>query len=697
MMRISIKYKLTLLFLVTSVIPIILLGGFAYIETYNALHQSEEDRMRETVKGMANAMETSVEDTEGTLKNLAKTPSIRKILNDFNKTGKITDPDSFREVTDALRDSYVDAGGIYENMLVVAKNGRVIADSWQGKARGLDLSGRDYFQKAIRERRLAIGDVTLSDFSKTSIKLPVISMAYPVMEQTGQVAGVVVIAYDLSYFTRHLNQNSYGRRGFGYLVNAEGLVLYHPEKNKTLKPSNFPVIREILADVKSDIRKYQGIKEFLNGREEFMVFYKTVPKSKWVVMAFVSKDEYFAAASRIRTMSLYVIGASGLFSLLIGALLVRGFTRSLNQIMFLLKKVEEGNFTVKAKISTGDEFEELAASYNTMVDQKNLIIKKMQDTAKLVDTMAVNLNESVEQIKADMEQVTGVTQEVSAGAEANDASVRELGVVMNQIVEEVNSIKLASEQAVENSRRTTALAVSGEESVENAVRSLEEIEKSTVDSAISLKELYEAIDQIMNFVKLIKTIAQETNLLALNAAIEAAQAGENGRSFSVVAERIKYLAEESNGAAKEINNIIENIQEREENLLKDMGMVSGAVKRGMVLADRTVENLKDIITEINKNDKIVESIMDSVREQSHSVEEIALTVENIGHVTAETTRGTGFIAESTHHETAVLSGIYETSRQLMNMAQELAGMVAHFKLAENGALEEYQELKKVGG
>ncbi|TLM99314.1 hypothetical protein FDZ73_22035, partial [bacterium] len=353
--------------------------------------------------------------------------------------------------------------------------------------------------------------------------------------------------------------------------------------------------------------------------------------------------------------------------------------------------VEEGDFTVKAKISTGDEFEELAASYNTMIDQKNLIIKKMQDTAKLVDTMAVNLNESVEQIKADMEQVTGVTQEVSAGAEANDASVRELGVVMNQIVEEVNSIKLASEQAVENSRRTTELAVSGEESVENAVRSLEEIEKSTVDSANSLKELYEAIDQIMNFVKLIKTIAQETNLLALNAAIEAAQAGENGRSFSVVAERIKYLAEESNAAAKEINIIIENIQKREENLLKDMRMVSDTVQRGMVLADRTVENLKNIITEINKNDIIVERIMDSVREQSHSVEEIALTVENIGQVTAETTRGTGYIAESTHHETAVLSHIYDTSRQLMDMAQELAGMVAQFKLAENGAVEEFQE------
>lgn len=682
-MKISIKYKLTFLFLVTSVIPIILLGGFAYVETYNALYQSEEKRMQETIKGMVNAIETAVEDTEETLKNLAATPSFRKILKDFNNTGKINDPNYYREVNDALRDSYVDAGGIYENMLVVAKNGVVVADSWQGKHNGLNLNKQGYFQKAMQERRLVIGDVTLSDFSKTNIKLPVISMAYPVMEQTGQVAGVVVITYDLSYFTRHLYQNSFGRRGFGYLVNANGLVLYHPDKHKTLKLSDFPIMREILADTKTDLNKFQGIRELPIDREEFLVFYKTVPKSKWVVAAFVSRDEYFAAANRIRSIALYVIAASGLISVLIGVLLVRRFTGSLTQIKYLLKRVEEGDFTVKAKINTGDEFEDLAASYNTMVDQKNLIIKKMQDAARLVDSMAANLNDSVEYIKADMEQISGVTQEVSAGAEANNASIRELGTVMNQIVEEVRQIKTASTQAVENSRLTVELAVTGEDSVANAAGSLVEIDKFTVETSNSLKELYEAIDQIMNFVKLIKTIAQETNLLALNAAIEAAQAGKNGQSFGVVADRIKYLAEESNSAAKEINTIIENVQKREENLLKDIEQVTVAVKRGMGLAGQTVESLHKIITEIHNSDKIVESIMTSVNEQSSAVEEIAQTVDNIGQITAETNKGADYIAQSTHHQTNALFQISDTSRQLMNIAQELAGMVAQFKLAEN--------------
>lgn len=682
-MKISIKYKLTFLFLITSVIPIILLGGFAYVETYDALYQSEEKRMQETIKGMGNAIETAVEDTEETLKNLAATPSFRKILKDFNNEGIINDPIYYREVTDALRNSYVDAGGIYENMLVVAKNGAVIADSWQGKYKGLNLSKQGYLQQAMRERRLVIGDVTLSDFSKTNIKLPVIAMAYPVMEQTGQVVGVVVITYDLSYFTRHLYQNSFGRRGFGYLVNADGLVLYHPNKNKTLKATDYPVMQAILADTKTDLNKFQGIRELPIDREEFMVFYKTVPKSKWVVAAFVSKGEYFAAADRIRSMALYVIITSGLFSLLVGVLLVRRFTGSLTQIKYLLKKVEEGDFTVKADIKTGDEFEDLAASYNTMVDQKNLVIKKMQDAARLVDSMAANLNDSVVQIKADMEQISGVTQEVSAGAEANNASIQELGAVMNQIVEEVRQIKTASTQAVENSRLTVELAVTGEDSVANASGSLVEIDKFTIETSNSLKELYEAIDQIMNFVKLIKTIAQETNLLALNAAIEAAQAGKNGLSFGVVADRIKYLAEESSSAAKEIDIIIKNIQKREENLLNDIEQVTVAVKRGMGLAGQTVESLHKIITEIHNNDKIVEIIMASVKEQSGSVEEIALTVDNIGQITAETNKGADYIAQSTHHQTSVLFQISDTSRQLMNIAQELSGMVAQFRLAEN--------------
>jgi len=690
-MKLSLKYKLTILFLITSVIPIFLLGGLAYIETYGALRQSEEKRMQETVKGIANAMDTAVEDAEEMLINLATSPSFRFMLDNFNSTGKITDPNNYREVINALRRVYVDSGGIYENMLVVARDGRVVADSWQGKYHGMNISKQDYFQKAMRERRLAIGGAALSNFSKTNIKLPVISMAYPVVKQTGQVAGVVVITYDLSYFTRHLYQSSFGKRGFGYLVNTDGLVLYHPQQEKTLKSNEFPVLKEIIADTKADVNKMHGIKGFRTDREKFMVFYKTVPKSRWIVSAFVSEDEYFAAADRIRAMSLYGIALSGLFSVMIGVILVRKFTNALGQIMHLLKKVEEGDFTSKAKINTGDEFEELAESFNTMIDQKNLIIKKMQDGAKLVDTMAVNLNVSVEQIKADMELVSGVTQEVSAGAEANNASIQELGMVMNQIVEEVRRIKSASEKAVENSRMTTELAVTGEESVENAAGSLEDIKNSIFNTANSLKELYDAVDQIMNFVKIIKTIAQETNLLALNAAIEAAQAGEHGRSFGVVADRIKVLAEESNSAAKEINIIIENIQKREENLLKDMDQVNISVQSGVGLAARTVDSLQKIITEIHHNDRIVESIMDSVREQNHSLEEISQAVENISQITAETNKGADYIAQSTHHQTNVVFQISDASRQLMNMAQDLAGMVAQFKLADNENYEPYQE------
>ncbi len=692
-MKISIKYKLSILFLITSVIPIILLGGFAYIETYNAIRQSEESRLQEIVKGMANAMETSVEDTEGMLKNLATTPSFRKILNDYNNTGKINNLDNLREVTGALRDNYVKAGGIYENMFVVAKNGRVVADSWHGKYQGLDLRKQDYFTKAIQERRFAIGGAMLSNYSKTNIKLPVISMSYPVMEQTGLVTGVVVITYDLSYFTRHLYQRSFGQRGFGYMVNNNGIVLYHPKQVKMLTTTEYPVMREILADIKTDASKIQGIREIQLGQESYMVFYKTVPKSRWVVTVFVAKEEYFAAANRIRFMSLMTMAASGIFSLLIGVLLVRRFTAALTQIMHLLKKVEDNDFTVKADIKTGDEFEELAGIYNTMIEQKNMMIRKMRDTAKLVDTMAANLNNSVAQIKDDMVQISGVTQEVSAGAEANNASIHELGVVMNQIVEEVRRINTASTEAVENSRLTTELAVTGEESVENAAGSLQEIEKSTLETANSLKELYVAIEQIMNFVKMIKTVAQETNLLALNAAIEAAQAGEFGRSFGVVADRIKILAEESSSAAKEINTIIENIRKREEILLNDMDQVTVSVKSGMVLADQTVVSLQKIITEINKNYGIIENIMASVEGQSHSVEEIAQAVESISLITAETNKGAEYIAQSTHHQTNALAEINDTSHLLMNVAQELAGMVSKFRLVEEESCEEQEKME----
>lgn len=680
-MFLSIKYKLVILFLVTSVVPIFLLGGFTYVETYKAVGQSEQRRMKEQVQNITNSINVALEDAEGQTKNLATTPSLGDLLNKYNQTG-IIEQNYSKEVEAALRKIYVEAGGVYENMLVVGRNGKILVDSWNGKYVGQSVQSEKYFVQALKQKSFIIGEVTTSNLSRTKVKLPVISMAYPVL-QGDSALGAVIITYDLHYFTRHIYKASYGKSGFGYMFDSKGNVLYHPDIDLVMKRTNIPAAGEMLNRMKTDlVKNYKGQGESVIQGDSYLYYYQIVPKSKWVVTAFIPKNELFAVANWLRATALAIILCTGVFSILAAVYVVRNVNGSLKEMIGLIKKVEQGDFTSRCTINSGDEFEELGEAFNQMIDEKNEYLRNLVNSAEKADNVSGNLNELVEKIKSDIETIEGVTQEVSAGAENNNGSIYELKAAMEQMVGELKNIRAASEKAAEISSNAVKSAVHGEEAVLEAVQSMKDIEQSTTESARSLKELYDAIDSIMSFVKIIKTIAGETNLIALNAAIQASQAGEHGLTFGVVAERIRILAEESDAAAKKINHIIKNVKTGEDNLYRDMIQVDQFVKTGLQKANGTEISLQRIINEVNQNEAIIGKILSSVEEQLSSIEEAAMSMDRISQITSETSKGTGFIADSINHEAGVLKQITETSRTLKTLSKELFGIVSTFKLME---------------
>ncbi|MDA8235607.1 MAG: methyl-accepting chemotaxis protein [Clostridia bacterium] len=692
-MKISVKFRLILLFLITSIIPITVLGVFAYSQSYQALEKAEKTKLQAAVRGIGEAIQTGIEDTEELLKNLSTTPAYIRLLNDYNTNGMITDQSSFQETNQSLRKIYVQAHGIYENMMIVDRRGKVIIDSWNGSYIGTDISKQEYFRKALAGNGFAISDVGLSDLSQTKVKLPVISMAYPVKEQTGRVAGVIVITYDLSYFTRHLYQYKLDNSGYGLMVDQKGRVLYSPNSKETLKETTSGALQEILVKTAKDVRAYEGIKEEVEEKDtNYTVWYKVVAKPKWLVAVYVPKKEYLGAANRIRSTTLLIIGASTIISMLLGYMIVHRMIKSLHEMVNLTKQVVKGDYTQRSTIHSKDEFGQLADSFNNMVDEQNQVLYRVLGTASGVDSVSSQLNEAVKQLKADMEQISYATQQVSAGADENAAGIEEVSNVTAQIVHEVKTIRDSSEEAVKNSSAAIQTARRGEEAVAKAVQSMKGIESSTQETSRSIRELFESVEHILSFVQVIQSLADQTNLLALNAAIEAARAGEQGYGFAVVANEVKILSEQSNAAAKEIDTIIYKVKKREDKVLQDMTQVIDTVEKGLAAAGWTVESLDKIIGAINENNSTVENILSSIEEQSASIEEISKTINKFREIIRETSLEAGHIAGNTSHQTQVLNGITATANNLAAMAQELYGVVSQFKLQERREKENEENL-----
>ncbi|MHB8170696.1 MAG: methyl-accepting chemotaxis protein [Thermincolia bacterium] len=688
-MKISVKFRLIMLFIITSVIPITVLGVFAYSETYLALEKAEKTKIQAAARGIGEAIQTGIEDTEELLKNLSTASAYVRLLNDYNTNGKVTDQASFQETNKSLRRMYVEALGIYENMMIIDRQGKVIIDSWNGEYIGKDISKQEYFRKALEGKGFAISDVESSNLIKTKVKVPVISMAYPVKEQTGRVVGVIVITYDLSYFTRHLSQYKLDNSGLGVLVDQKGRVLYSPDSKESLKLTASGALKEILAGTKKDTRVFEGIRENVEEKEtNYTVWYKVVSKPKWLVAVYVPENEYLGAANRIRNTTLLIIGVSTVISMLLGYLIVNRLIKSLSEMVKLTKQVEKGDYTQRATIGTRDEFGQLADSFNNMIGEQNQVLHRVFGTASGVDAVSSHLNEAVKQLKDDMEQISYATQQVSAGADENAAGIEELSNVTSQIVEEVKTIRDSSEEAVKNSLAAIKTARQGEAAVAKAVQSMHGIESSTQETSRSIKELFESVEHILSFVQVIQALADQTNLLALNAAIEAARAGEHGYGFAVVANEVKALSEQSTAAAKEIDTIIYKVKKREDKVLQDMNQVIDSVEKGLGAAGRTVESLDQIIGVITNNNSTVENILSSIEEQSISIEEISKTINKFKEIIRETSLEAGHIAGNTNHQTQVLNGITATANQLATMAQELYGVVSQFKLQERRDAED---------
>lgn len=684
MIKISVKAKLIILMLSTSILPIIVLGGFSYIESYKALNQSAVDAIRAKSEGVADSTQTAMDDAAGLLQNLATSPTVVNLLNSYKNDPRGTYLQNQAETFRYLRKIYVDFDGKFSNVMVTDQNGLVAADSWNGKYVGRSVRNQDYFQQALQKRQLSVGGAVLArESSTTSVKLPNISLAYPVIDAGGRPLGTVIISYELGYFSRHLYLEHFGSSGFGVLLDQKGLVLYHPDANQLLKKTQSPVLNKLVADFQRNGLKPEGTLRTTIDNESYLVVFRVVPTPRWIIAVLVPESDYLAAAHRIRTSALVIVLLCIFATVTNGFFAVGNLTRSIRQIVSLIKGVENGDFSIKAAITTRDEFSELSTSFNRMIEGQNYALQHISETAKNVETVAVRLDKAVSASGTEMKEIAGTTRQVSQAALKNKSEINNLQAVMEQIVEKTRLIMESTNLAAENYSEATKTACAGKQSVLKAMDSMLEINRNTKDMSQSVELLFGTIKEALGFVKIVEDVANQTHLLALNASIEAARAGENGRTFSIVAHEVKKLADQSSQAAKEIHAKIKNLKEKEELLNQRVYAVNLSVESGTKLAGETVSSLQTITGSVQQNDHLMTAILASVEEQFASVEDISGTISRMADATKETSLWSEEIARKTESQSVILRDMNANSLELSRFSQALYNLVLQYKLLEN--------------
>ena len=324
------------------------------------------------------------------------------------------------------------------------------------------------------------------------------------------------------------------------------------------------------------------------------------------------------------------------------------------QLLELLSDVEgaaRGDLTVRADVTVGE--------IGTVADFFNAVIESLRGIVTQVKKAATQVNTSLEENE-------GAIRQLSAEAlkQAEDTT-RTLDSV-EQMTRSIQQVAENARQAAAVARTASTTAEAGGMAMDRSVQNILSLRQTVAETAKKVKRLGESSQQISKVVSLINQIALQTNLLAINAGIEAARAGEEGQGFAVVAEEVGELAARSAAATKEIEKIVENIQQGTSEVVEAMELGTTQVVEGTHLVEDAKQSLSKILEVSRQIDTLVQSISSATVSQVETSQAVTELMKEIAKV-----------SERTSNSTRQVSG---SLKETVGIAQELQASVGTFKV-----------------
>src|SRR6185436_3728162 len=222
-------------------------------------------------------------------------------------------------------------------------------------------------------------------------------------------------------------------------------------------------------------------------------------------------------------------------------------------------------------------------------------------------------------------------------------------------------------------------AESGMTAVRETIDGMEKIRQSVVEANSVVSRLGDRSIAIGKILNVIEDVAEQTNLLALNAAILAAQAGEYGKGFSVVAAEIRELSERTASSTRDIANLIRSVQEEVENALRAMSSGSALVETGVSLSHEAGKALNNILASSSKASSMGKEIAGATREQAKGSETITAAVERLQSMVGQINSATRQQAQGSDHILKAVESMREVTkyvRQAMVEQKSGSGMIS---------------------
>ncbi len=435
-----------------------------------------------------------------------------------------------------------------------------------------------------------------------------------------------------------------------------------------------PAGAKIEAEVLKNGQEYFSKNVSINGEMYFGYYVPVFQNGEstepiGMVFAGVNKNETLNSVLSIVFYMIIIVVLIALIGMISAGLVANSISKALNAEIACVEDVATGNLNVSLNqnhISRKDEVGDLTRAIGKLQsDLRNIIGGISDSTNQLIDA-SDTLEQTAHQTFANMNQVMKSVDTITSGAisQADDTrNASENITYMGNLIIETGSEAAALNESADNmllaSDKTNATIEelkSSSEEVGRAVNIIAELTEQTNESAKTIREAAGFISEI----------AEQTNLLSLNASIEAARAGEAGRGFAVVADEIQKLAEQSNDASGNIDQIVNTLIVNAEHVVEAMQQMQSVIGKQNQYISSTEESVVKVVGEIHTSIQSIRSIENKTNELEQARKEMIGTIAGLSDI-AESN------VTNTQETSGVITDVSERFREVEQSAANLRG------------------------
>ncbi len=400
----------------------------------------------------------------------------------------------------------------------------------------------------------------------------------------------------------------------------------------------------------------------------------------WTIGIAVFQDEFYAG---LNILQYIIFGTTVVLIILSSFVFYLGIRRkihTLKEVAETSAKIADGHIMVTNLPESNDEIGQLAVAFNKMSQQLRTLVENTKNTSDQLLDSATNLSAISEETSASSDEVGRAITEIATGTQEQAHDLDKI----NQTVELLSSSINTTE---EQSKVMYDITKHAEKITSEGIEIVQQLQKSNNDSLVaSQKVSYEItnlnskINQITQVMETIETIAEQTNLLALNASIEAARAGEYGRGFSVVADEIRKLAEQSKNATHQVQGVVLSIVSETTKTVETVEVTMETAKKlndDVVLTQSKFNQMSDSVKQIVESILTVNKEMDVMTSYNTLMSE---GIESASSVSEQTAASVQEIASSIDEHIKAITDVANAAEKLTELNRELNAVMEGYTL-----------------